>query len=221
MSHRRRVILLARDADLRLQLLQEPQAAARSPATNPWGARDARVVDPVAAARVQLRADPDGDVALSAVGLSAELTRTCRTQRGDARIDVDRQKHVRRADQLGDHPTSPMQHRSKPLIVASSASRCRSDDQAAVCALCMTSCSRPAAHRHIGARTIIGRRSCWLLYAWLRRRSRTPLRRPTSTARRHDAPPRTHGTTTRRTGSTTGRSRSGPSSARSACSSRR
>ncbi len=35
---------------------------------NPWDARDARVVDPVAATGIQLRPDPDGEVALSAVG---------------------------------------------------------------------------------------------------------------------------------------------------------
>ena len=35
---------------------------------DPWGAPYARVVDPVAAAGVQLRDDPDGDVALPAVG---------------------------------------------------------------------------------------------------------------------------------------------------------
>ena len=58
------------DADLRLQLLQEPQERRRSPATNPWGAGTLEWTIPSPPPELQLRGDSDGDVALSAVGRS-------------------------------------------------------------------------------------------------------------------------------------------------------
>ena len=118
---------------------------------DPWERRHARVVDPVAAAGVQLRAHPARDVAPAAVGrqarraLNAEVPHTAR---GDRRIDVDVGEQARRRQPSTTRPAAIRRSTASRACTSSrrparprrsSASRCRTRRSSrCICAVGMT-----------------------------------------------------------------------------------